>query len=53
MNALRQMFFFQFAPDGIVARVGHVGEPIMHSKGKKDSGVCPGGDGRIASLNFA
>ena len=50
MNALRQMLFFKLTPDSVVARVGHVREPIMHAERKEDSGVCPDGDGWITLL---
>jgi hypothetical protein len=41
MNALRQMLFFKLPPDHVVAGIGHVGEPIMHTQRKEDSSVCP------------
>ena len=49
---MRQVFFFELQAHGIVLRRGEIAQPVRHTQHKKDRGVYPDRDARIALFNL-
>jgi hypothetical protein len=45
------MLFLQLKPDGIMTRIGHIGQPVDHSQCKQDGSIISERGGRISLLD--